>query len=149
MSEHQIRLRKAWEIQGIGEDAADWEPIDLPTRLDRGAGAFRLRRGFRPPRIDPSRERLRLELRRVAGLRRVRLAGRMLGEAIAERDRLVLDVPPDVPARAVLELEIDPTELNDAGRFEDWGHVALVVVDAGAPGDTGASTVAPKWPDPL
>lgn len=127
--EHWIRLRGAWTCHGLGPDADPGRRVDLPTQgpPDRDR-PFRMNRPFGRPRLDPLRESLTIRLEGVGGLRLVRLNGRVVAEPTAGTEALELPLPEPLPARNVLELEVDPAgRLGPAPGDARWGCVALVV----------------------
>jgi hypothetical protein len=128
MDEHRIRLRAAWVLDP-GPDPGEGRPrrVDLPIAWHEDAGPrARLRRGFGRPRLDPDRESARLELAEVPGLLAVRINGADAGP-IGGAGPLSVPLPDPLPARNVVELEVDLAGLGPAARARAWGQVAVVV----------------------
>lgn len=128
MAEHRIRLRAAWDLAPApGGPPGPARRVDLPAPWPGDAGPTALlRRGFGRPRLDPGRESARLELADVPGLVAVVVNGRRVEPGPGEG---VLSVPlPDpLPARNVVELEVDLAGLDPAARARPWGSIAVVV----------------------
>lgn len=132
MSEHQIRLRGAWQWHDLDDPAAPPRRIALPIAWPTGTtGRIRLVRQFGRPPIDPARERLSLRLEHVPGLLAVRLNDR---ELAGETEALRLDLRAPLPARNVLCLDVDGRRASAAADGQPgWGEVAMVVVPLEGP----------------
>ena len=120
---HAIRLRGGWDCE-----ARDGTTRPLALPLDRwpdAPGPFRLIRRFGRPPIDVGRESLALRLGNVPGLREARLNGRPLDGPTAGESTWEVPIEGDLPARSVLELDVDPADMTQGG--VGWGEVALVI----------------------
>jgi hypothetical protein len=121
MPQHRIRLRAAWTIRG---EAAGPDRIDLPAEgLPHLGERLQLTRRFRSPRIDPARETLAIELRRIPGLRRISLNGERLVEVPEGASELAVPLPELGPGANSLVLEVDREPAGGGA----WGEVALVI----------------------
>ncbi len=128
MAEHRIRLRGAWEWSSI--DGATQVPrrIKLPTlwTLDPGS-PFRLTRHLGRPAIDPSHERIYLELLQVPGLLAIRWNGQEFGRLFEDSERWEVPISDFLLARNSLELDVDFRSIEPQRWLQDWGDVALVI----------------------
>ena len=131
MPEHRIRLRGGWECHyRVDDDEAAPEVVrrvDLPAASAADFPArFRLTRQFGRPPVDPRNEDVTLELRNVAGLKSVRLNGRLIAPGLEGGAGWSIDLAEPLLPRNGLVLEV---ELGDSGRSSpsSWGEVALVI----------------------
>ena len=120
--EHLIRLRGAWTCQADGDD--EGRRIDLPTDRPVADRSVRLARPFGRPRIDPARESLAIRFEAIDGLREVRLNGVVLARPPAGTTRLEVPLAADLPARNVLELDVEPVPATAPA---EWGSIAIVI----------------------
>ena len=126
MTEHRIRLAKAWSLRWIDLPP---RPVDLPviwTEADLRQ-PFDLVRSFQRPAIDPTSQRIELELIHVPGLRTIGFHGLTIEPeqlSDGEPTRIQLDAQIQ-PGRNSLRLAVDLTGVNLA---HPWGSIALVIV---------------------
>jgi hypothetical protein len=122
MPEHAIQLRKAW-LERPRLSHPRRLDLPLPSPPDR---ILHITRAFGRPPIDPARETLSLRLQDIPGLSAVLLNAQVLwqGPADANTNTLNLALPPDLPARNLLELQITPCSQHAT---TPWGRIALVV----------------------
>ena len=128
MTEHRIRLAKAW-TQHLA--TLPQRQVDLPTYWtlsDQGQGV-ELSRKFQRPTIDPAAERIDLELIDVPGLRICWINGQSLyagqsgpGKPIRIQIDAILKL-----GRNELRLMVD---LDGVDLTQPWGKIALVIVGA-------------------
>ena len=125
--EHTIRLRGGWEWRdpATGDSSRVALPLTLPAQ--DVAGTLLVRR-FNAPRLDRSEESIWLQMKRVPGLRSIRLNGRELAQPETGMAEVVLPLDSLAPAGNVLALELSSVTGNLSGSEGfDWGHVALVI----------------------
>jgi hypothetical protein len=127
MSEHRIHFRKAWTAKPRNSLATI--RVDLPTTWD-GSTAWpaRLERSFQAPRIDPSRESVRLVCSEIPGVRQITLNGVTLEHAgripMDSWDSWAIDSLLRARNLLVLELEDNPPDLEIGSA---WGQVAIEI----------------------
>jgi hypothetical protein len=128
MSEHRIRLRKAWEIVAQATAGpAQAARLDLPIAAGQASGPIRLIRRFRRPETGSASERLFVVLEHVPGLTSVTLNSHTIWTGRADANtRLDLDWPPGDDRRGLLTIEA----VIDPAREHDWGHVAILIRDS-------------------
>ncbi len=128
MSEHLIRLRKAWTAQALeGGSDAPWT-LDLPTVLNTHSGPLRLTRRFQKPRIDPESEAVLLRLGQIAGLRSATLNGREIAILTTRIEHVEMPVTHLLQDRNTLELVVEVSALTrPAESLRAWGEIALVI----------------------
>lgn len=120
MPEHLIHLRRAWTEH---LDGGLVQRLDLPLGSPPDRSLSLSRRFGRPPR-EPASDSLLLRITQAPGLLNLRLNGCVLLEGPLDDRPLDIPLPPDLPARNLLELDVDA---EAAGRTRDWGQIALVV----------------------
>jgi hypothetical protein len=142
MSEHVIRLRKAWDGPIAHASEAVTSRIDLPTVWNPvPTEPFRLQRQFQRPPIAEEREQLVLRLEQVVGLTEVRLNGERL--ALEETMPSVAEIVLNSAAigRNRLFLYVNPALwVNRWDASLPWGDVSLVIRDLGVPRGRTAGT---------
>lgn len=129
MSEHRIRLRAAWQWRPRDQEDEAPRRIDLPASWTVvGSGPMLLTRRFRRPPLETGRERARLLLEDVPGLRSVRLNGVELARPAAGTAALTLDLEGHLLPSNELVLEVDPVGWTAPGaNAGPWGAIALVI----------------------
>ncbi len=120
MPEHLIHLRKAWleHMSGSEPRRRDLPLASAPTH------PLRLSRSFGRPPITIPTESLWLRLRNVPGLHSVRLNDQPLALDPVETHCFEIPLPPEIPVRNRIELEI--AGVGQPSRSE-WGRISLVV----------------------
>jgi hypothetical protein len=129
MTEHEIRLRRAWEGPCSPNEERSAARIDLPTAwIEKPAGPFALHRNFNLPRDASGQERIVLRLEAVPGLGSLKLNGRFV------------EIPDPLPAVLEIELHDRGSARNRLSLCVDpamwplplatdlaWGKIAVVI----------------------
>ena len=127
MTGHRIRLRGGWERHDLetGQIARITLPASLPTESH---SSMQLVRAFNKPLLDAARESLWLDLRRVPGIRSVRLNDEEIARPADGLSALSLPIENARESRNVLVLELQ-TRSAGAPLADDslWGEIALVI----------------------
>ena len=124
MTDHQIRLRGAWDR--LDDLNAPARRVDLPTvwSVADSARPFRLVRKFGRPPFDPNTQAIRLELVDVPGLLAVRLNGRTLP---VKDNPTRIELGGELSSRNLLELDVDLSGREKRDEGSPWGTIALVI----------------------
>jgi hypothetical protein len=128
MPEHRIRLRGPWISSAEAGTPTDPSRISLPIAAwpDSIAPKIRLSRHFGRPRIDPTSQSLRIELRQTAGVTAAWLNGQRITIEDDGGFHALRGIGP-LLERNELALEVDTAVAREA--TTPWGEVALVIVD--------------------
>lgn len=125
--EHTIRLRGGWEWRDPATGVSRRVALPLTLPAQDVVGAVLIRR-FNAPRLDQAEESVWLQMKRVPGLRSIRLNGRELAQPETGMAEVVLPLDSLGPAGNVLALELGSVAAQLSGsEGADWGHVALLI----------------------
>lgn len=141
MTEHEIRLRRAWTVIVPGMEENRSFRVDLPAPWPPGpARQFRLQRRFQRPRLDRTSDRLLLRISDAPGWVRIRLDGRELEAGEPDpgtlKDWDLTMHSPRAGGSAVLEIDVDfrAGDEDRANRPSSWGAIRLVIQSEGGVG---------------
>jgi hypothetical protein len=144
MLEHQIRLRRGWEIREAASPESRVGRLELPVRwnFDRPTRIFLTRR-FGRVAHDPTRQVLLLQMDQVCGIHAMSVNGQPVAGVSSAAAQYTLELH-ELAERNILTLEIEtpPGGALPDGRSRDWGVIALVVRTIDATDDPLAEQIA-------